>query len=34
MEIYVVVALICAGLGYVVASDENKVIGVVLGDQL
>jgi hypothetical protein len=31
MEIYVVVALICAGLGYAVASDENKVIGAVLG---
>jgi hypothetical protein len=31
MEIIIVVALICAGLGCALASDENKVMGTVLG---
>jgi hypothetical protein len=31
MELYIIVAVVCAGLGYAVATEENRVLGVVLG---
>tara|TARA_R110000851_G_scaffold9707_8_gene35860 strand:+ start:2049 stop:2195 length:147 start_codon:yes stop_codon:yes gene_type:complete len=31
MEILILFALVCAVLGYAVATEENKVMGVVLG---
>jgi hypothetical protein len=34
MELYIIVAVVCAGLGYAVATEENKVMGAVLGGSL
>tara|TARA_R110000772_G_scaffold139702_1_gene248848 strand:- start:271 stop:411 length:141 start_codon:yes stop_codon:yes gene_type:complete len=31
MMIYFIAAIICAGLGYAVATEENKVMGAILG---
>jgi len=31
MEIFILVAIICGVLGYMIASDDNKVMGGVLG---
>ena len=34
MGLYIIVAVVCAGLGYAVATEENRVLGVVLGGLL
>jgi hypothetical protein len=34
MELYIIVAVVCAGLGYAIATEENKVMGTILGGLL
>ena len=34
MGLYLIVAIICAGLGYAIATEDNKVMGAILGGLL